>query len=488
MSTGLKVIKSSLYLLAIQVVNRGLGIISTLILARLLTPQHFGIVALVLISIQFFELLVETGTQHYIVQKSSITDDDLNSAWSLDIVLKSTVALIIVLASGAISSYMETPELQLALTVSALTLPLRALKNPGLMQLAREINYQPFFRLSILQKAVSFIIVISIALLEPSHWAIIAGNVSAAVVFTIGSYTIHPFRPNWTLVNAKKQWAFSQWLLHRSIIGYSRSQADNLIVSKLFGSYLFGGYNLVREIATLPANSIFIPLTEPLVAALAKNKNHSQAQALAFKLRFSLCLMISAITPISVFIFFNASLIVRVLLGDDWLEFGQLAQPFSFLFFSFTLQALISNSLIAQGHVKTLFRLDLSSTVIIIGTLILFGSHDLATMAWVRGLIGLLSSIAYLLILNKLHALGLLRLCLLVTPSFMASIIAVLVVSYPVSDIEIPLVNLLLKGSLFVAATLILTFTVIRVFFKGSDEYETFSMLTRNTVSKVFSR
>ena len=71
MSASLKVLKSAGLLFGIQLVQRGLGIVSTLVLARLLAPEHFGIVALVTIALQFFELLVETGNQQYIVQKDT---------------------------------------------------------------------------------------------------------------------------------------------------------------------------------------------------------------------------------------------------------------------------------------------------------------------------------------------------------------------------------------------------------------------------------
>ena len=95
MTTSLRVLKSAGLLLGMQVVQRGLGIISTLVLARLLLPEHFGVVALVVIALQFFELLVEIGNQQYIIQKTEVTEADLNTAWSMDIVIKSTMFVLI---------------------------------------------------------------------------------------------------------------------------------------------------------------------------------------------------------------------------------------------------------------------------------------------------------------------------------------------------------------------------------------------------------
>ncbi|WP_375581727.1 oligosaccharide flippase family protein [Marinobacter adhaerens] len=143
MSASLKVIKSAALLLGMQVVQRGLGIISTLILARILTPDDFGIIALITIVLQFFELLAEIGNQQYIVQKEILRDSDLNTAWTMDILIKSLVALAVICSAPLLSAFFETPELALALTIATLALPLRALRTPGMMQAVREIDYRP---------------------------------------------------------------------------------------------------------------------------------------------------------------------------------------------------------------------------------------------------------------------------------------------------------------------------------------------------------
>src|SRR5690554_3298681 len=360
MSASLKVLKGAGILLSLQLIQRGLGIISTLILARLLLPEHFGIVALVVISLQFFELLVETGTQQYIIQKTEVTDNDLNTAWSMDIGVKGAVCTIIILASAPISAFFKTPELAPALAIAALTLPIRALKTPGMMLLAKHINYRPIFRLTIIQKLLSFATVVTWALVSPSHWAMIAGTLVSAVVFTTGSYRVHDFRPRWTLSSARQQWNFSRWLLLRGIVGFTRSQIDNLMVSRWFGTTQLGGYNLIREISLLPALSAIIPMSEPLLAAISESK--ANKQALAYRIRLSLALMITVLTPITAFIMLYPELIIRVLLGPDWSEFAPLLEPFGLFFFTFCLFALISDAIIAQGRVKLLFWLDRKST------------------------------------------------------------------------------------------------------------------------------
>ncbi len=455
MSASIKVIKSGAILLATQVIERGLGIISTLILARLLTPEHFGIIALIVISMQFFELLVEAGTQHYIVQKADIQPDDLNTAWSLDILCKTAVAIAIIALSNPIGHYFEAPSLALPLSLSALTLPIRALATPGMMQLTREINYRPYFQLTLWQKSLSFILVISWALTDASYWAIIAGNLLSATIFTIGSYIVHPFRPRWTLTHLRQQWCFSQWLMLRGIVGFFRSQIDNILVSKLFGTERLGGYNLIRDIGLLPAVTVVVPMQEPLMAALAQERNN--LSQLAYRTRMCLWLTISFTLPITVFLLSYPTLIVNVLLGQQWEAYSPLLAPFGFTFFSFCLFALICDTMIAQGKVRTLFSADLISTLLIFPALMLYGHESMLKMAWTRGWLAIITVIAYLYILDQQTKFGLLRLFELSIPCILGCTCGLLVSTLSTSSTEHSRVlELAIRGTSF-----LLTYTGI---------------------------
>ncbi|HAC88766.1 MAG TPA: polysaccharide biosynthesis protein [Gammaproteobacteria bacterium] len=483
MSASLKVVKSAGLLLTLQVVQRGLGIISTLILARLLTPEHFGIVALVTIALQFFELLVETGNQQYIVQKDSVDKEDLNTAWSMDILIKSAIAVLIIASAPALARWFTEPDLTAALAVASLALPLRALKTPGMMRLAREINYRPLFMLTLWQKGLSFITVITIALVEPSYWAIITGNLVSAAVLAFGSYRVDDHRPQWTLSRFHQQWGFSQWLLLRGIVGFTRSQIDNLMVSRFFGTTQLGGYNLVREVSLLPALSAIIPMSEPFLAAIAEGR-HS-ASKLAYRVRLSLGLMISLLTPLTVFMYLYPELIVQVLLGNQWSDYAPLLRPFSLFFLTFCLFALISDSIIAQGRVKMLFCFDVVSTTAIAVMLYVWGTASLNDMAWLRGWLAVGTTAALLLLLNNQTKFGLFRLAYLCLPAAMASTAAAWLV-YQLPAASAPLLELLTRGCLFVTLTAALTAGFAMLLLQHCEEWHQIKSLTLNTLRRVF--
>lgn len=477
MSASLKVIKSAALLLGMQVVQRGLGIISTLILARLLTPDDFGIIALITIVLQFFELLAEIGNQQYIVQKETLRDSDLNTAWTMDILIKSFVALAVICSAPLLSVFFETPELALALAIATLALPLRALRTPGMMQAVREIDYRPLFRLTLWQKGLSFVAVITIAWLYQSYWAIVLGSLLSAAVFAIGSYRVHPYRPKWSLENAREQWNFSQWLLLRGIVGFTRSQIDNLIVSKHFSTSALGGYNLVREISLLPALSAIIPMSEPLLASIARVKD--DPDSLAYRVRFSLAIMVTVLTPLTTFLMLYPELIVVTLLGEQWQAYSHLLRPFGLFFLTFCLFALISDAIIALGRVRALFVFDLISTIIIAAIIILIGTDSLSTMAWVRGWLAVITTILLLFFLNQWSNFGLFRLYWLSVPVQIGTILALaadILIQIPE---ESTFLQLIVRGTLFITVAAISTALSAVVLIHNTPEFRQIRYLAK---------
>lgn len=484
MSASLKVLQSAGLLLSLQLVQRGLGIVSTLVLARLLAPEHFGIIALVTIALQFFELLVETGNRQYIAQKDAIDDEDLNTAWSMDLLIKSAIAVIIVLSSPLLAGWFDEPALSVALPVACLALPIRALRTPGMMRLAREINYRPLFRLTMWQKGLSFLTVMAIAFIHPSFWALIAGNLVSAVVMAAGSYLVDHHRPRWTLGRLRQQWGFSQWLLLRGIVGFTRSQIDNLLVSRFFGTSALGGYNLVREVSLLPALSAIIPMSEPLLATIADGKK--SADVLSYRVRFSLAIMIATLLPVTAFLYLYPGLIIQVLLGNQWTEVAPLLRPFSLFFFTFCLFALISDAIIAQGKVKMLFWFDVLSTVGIVAILFRWGTSTLETMAWLRGWLAVATTLVLLVLLNVQTGFGLLRLGFLCLPGAIACAISSLVVWNLPMGFTLDLLEFLTRGTLFVLLYALLITLLGAAILRRSEEWHHARSLAIMATRKVF--
>jgi hypothetical protein len=124
MRTTSRVLKSSIFLLGIAKAQRSLGTVKTLIL----TPEHFGVVALVTITQHLFELLEENCKHQDMVKKDNIEGADLNTPFSMHIAIKTGMAIIVVVKTWLKEAYQETPKMRAAAWVALVNISIRALQ------------------------------------------------------------------------------------------------------------------------------------------------------------------------------------------------------------------------------------------------------------------------------------------------------------------------------------------------------------------------
>lgn len=373
--------------------SRVIGLFSTLLLARILTPGDFAMIAIIAIVLHLFDILSHTGSEPYIVQKSTVQDADLNTAWTLDILLKTAMFAVLLLIAPFVANFFEQAHLSVALQVAAVALVINALKNPGLLLLKRELDYKRVFYLSLIQRIVSFVTVVLVALNWQSYWAFVIADIAGALVFTAGSYVVHHFRPSPGLYNVAIQWQFSRWLLGKSIIGYCRSQIDTVIVAKFFSVGQLGNYHMARDVAMLPGHNLLGPAIEPLLADFKDYK--SLPGELGVRVSKSLCIVALIVVPITAYMASYPQVIVDVLLGVQWQLAGEILGIMSWLFFYYCFLLVIESALTAVGKVKSIFMFDMLSLILIAGCLIAYlqVSHDLHALLVLRVLVGIASTL-----------------------------------------------------------------------------------------------
>ena len=399
MSIGQNVFKSSSLLIGIKFSHRLIGLISILILARLLVPEDFAMVALVSMTIHFFDILGNVGSEQYIIQKEQVSNDDLNSAFTIDLIIKTLLFLALVLASPWAADFFRQPDLEFALYAASSVLLINALKNPGIYLLKQNFDYTAFFWLSVVQKIVSFIIAITIAVEFRTYWALIIADIAASVVMTMGTYFIHAHRPTFCLKNFKPQWDFSQWLVLKGVVGYTRSQIDTFLVSRFFPAAQLGQYYMARDIAMIPSHNLMQPAIEPLLAAFKHTRNDQTN--LETNINLSLWVVATLTIPLAIFVWFFSAPIIHVLLGDKWLPAHPLLAVMSLLFLYFSFIQVAEQVLLALTKTKALFIYDLFSLVLISAVLFYFTYLELSEFALMRGLLGIFTTLIIYLYLAR---------------------------------------------------------------------------------------
>ena len=486
--TGLahRVMVSSALMLLIRFVQRGLGVISTLILARLLTPADFGIVAIIAVVIQFFDLMSTAGSEPYLIQKRSLEDGDLATAWTVNLLFKGGLWLILVLSAPWVAGYYDRPELVEPVRVASLVLLINGLASPGIAVLKRELQYRKILHLSIWQKVFSFSIVMAIVLHTPSYWALIFGDIASAVVMTLGSFLIHPYRPRPMLTNFREQLGFSQWIFLRNVLGFVRSQVDTLLVTKNFAMADVGIFHVAKSLSAMPAKDIVAPAVEPLLSAFSRVRD--DRADLVFKVRVSICFVTFLIMPVCVYIALFPDSIVDVFLGDQWTGAYLVLANMTPLLLTLSISRVFESICIAIERLRDLFLYNILSTLFLTVCLILLVDRSLESFVLIRSLLGLLVTLLFLCYLSFLLSIGLRRLSALCLPIVSSAVAAGLLASTASAAWRPGFGKLLFTTALHFAVYGLLMVLCYALLLRRVDEYQRVVNLLLGAVPPRFRR
>lgn len=374
-----KMLSGSLLLVFDSFARKFIGLISTLILARVLTPEDFGLVAIATIISLFVSSFTQLGGAAYIIRSRRPTRAVLNTAFTLSILIRLLVTVLVILCIPLTVGFFDESRLTALIVAFCYIILIEGIENPASFLLRRRQEYKPLIKITIIAKFVSVICAVSIALTYQSYWALVVGLMISSTIQILGSYIVYPYLPRFSVQHLASQWAFSKWLIPQAILGFGRTQFDTFIASMLFGKASLGSYNTMKYLAYIPSQNIITPLTTPLLAQLAPLRNKPEH----FQNRFSVSVIISLglSVPIAIFCIFNAEPIIWVLMGDNWVEFSDVFACFSLLIITMCLYTAAARLFYIFAKTKPLLIFELTSCILIGGTLLSLTFQDITDFA-----------------------------------------------------------------------------------------------------------
>lgn len=459
---------STMFLLAFRWGQRALGLISTIVLARLLTPEDFGVVALASIIVHFFNGMADVGSEQYIIQKKFVSNNDISSAWTLDILMKGGLWLVLFLLSDWIVDTFLDVDVSNVISFLSIFILVEALQNPGLFLLRRRLEYKDISKLEMTAKIVGFTATISTAYIYHSYWAIVAGSLVHVSTRTVGSYFIAPFKYALCFNNFKEQFKFSRWIFLTTIAGWLKSQADNFIISTSFGAAGLGRYNLLREITLLPATELVNPISQPLLASISSMRTNPSYRTQMIRVLY--LVIISFCSVISSYIALFSEPLVGVLLGSQWIDSHTLMRAFIGLYISVCIGVVTTQVLVALGEPKKLFLHNAVLSMVLIGTLILLKGSEMQTISYAVGFVSLVGTIAILISLEKKARIGIVRVLRIGLPIILMAPIIAFSIKYLYSG-EDYFIKLVITGASHCLFSLIYSLLVIKILSRKVPEY-----------------
>lgn len=313
---GRRIALAALQTIATRFVLRGIGLVSTLVLVRLLTPADFGVVSLASAVYAILDLLTQTGFNLAIVRMQAPQRAHYDTAWTLGVIRGAVIAAGLLLTSGLQARLMGDPRIAPLMWLLAGTALLQSLESGRLIDCQRDLRFDRLMRYAIVGKLVGFCVVLPLAYVMRNAWPLVLSGFCARLVTIPYSYVLAPYRPRPSLAAWHEMFHFSKWLALGNLAGLIEAQLMNFVVGRYVGLRAVGYYQVVRQLAALPISEIAAPVREPAFAGFSRLRHDIAELRRHFLAGFALQCV--AILPLSVGVAVTAPDLVALFLGPRW--------------------------------------------------------------------------------------------------------------------------------------------------------------------------
>ena len=304
-------------MIAMRWTDRIVGVVSTFILARLLVPDDFGIVAMASVVVAFADVIFDLGINVALIQKKNPSQEYYNTAWTLRILQTAAVATVLVILAPFAADYYKDPRVMAAVQLMALSMVIASFENVGVITFQKELRFADDARLMLFKRLVGFFITIALTLVLQSYWGMIIGALCSRLAAVARSYMVHPMRPRFSLAEFKSIFGISQWVLVKNISVYLDRNLHIFLVGGMGKTGITGGYTLANEIADVPGADLLAPINRVLFPAFARVKdNLAELTHLLVRVQ---AVQVIVTFPTCVGFVLTAHEFVPVALGEKWI-------------------------------------------------------------------------------------------------------------------------------------------------------------------------
>lgn len=321
MATGLagRIVRGGAWMGGSFALGKVISVAQQIVLVRLLTPEHFGLVSIALIAIGTLDIFTQTGIESALIQRKDLKDRALQTGWTVIVGRSILVFAALQAIAGPVAAFFEAPEATALMRWLAVPVIVDAMASPELFRRQRELDYKPHAVIAQAFNVTSLAVSVGYALYEASPWAIVYGRVVGSVVRTATSYAAAPGvpRPRWDAESVRGLVAFGRWVFIGNILLFATMRGDDALVGKLLGKSALGFYTVAYALANTPTPTIGYLVSKIALPTYAKQQD--DIAALSRSYLFVLKCTATIALPSLGGLFVLAPDVVRLVYGETWM-------------------------------------------------------------------------------------------------------------------------------------------------------------------------
>ncbi|MGX1701064.1 lipopolysaccharide biosynthesis protein [Microbacterium sp. NPDC055357] len=383
-SLGRRFAGSAGWVLIEQWSTKGLSLLLFAILARLLTPADFGLVALATAILAILQVLVNSGFSKALIQKRALDPEDASTAFWTSALLAVAMYGLLVLIAPLLARAFDQPDLHAVLIVLGAILPLSALSRVPAALLSREFAFKTLSLRTMIATLGGAVIALPLAICGFGVWALVAQAVAEAAIAVVVLWTSTTWRPRWefSVRSLRSLWRTGISLLGIEFLDVMQSQVDKLVVGALFSTTELGIYSLAQRLGVMIQELVSSVITRVSLTTFSRTQDDlGRVNRIFRQLTFATA---TVSFPVFAIVAVLATQIVPFLFGSGW----DAAIPLIWIMaggWAFAAVAMFDRSaLVGTGHADAAFWLALVQNVISIALVFALAPFGVVGIAFSR--------------------------------------------------------------------------------------------------------
>ena len=354
-----------------NVTRLGVTFVVSIVLARLLSPEEYGLIGILTIFIAIFNAIVDSGFTNALIRKQDATDTDYSTVFYTNLVLSVVLAAVLFFCAKPISVFFERPELVSLTQVMSSVVIINALSIVQRVRTTKAIDFKTQTKITFISSIGSGVIGIVMAYMGYGVWALVGQQISNQLLTTLLFWFYNKWRPKliFSWVSFKEMWAFGSKLLASSLIDTTWKEVYQVVIGKCYSPVTLGLYTRAKQFADLCSSnltSVVQRVSYPVLSSIqddrARLKGAYQRVIKTTMLpTFVLMLGMAAC----------AEPMIYVLIGEQWLECVPMLQIVCTYGMLYPLHALNLNMLQVQGRSDLFLKLEIIKKIVGVGPLLL---------------------------------------------------------------------------------------------------------------------
>ena len=371
--------------------NQGIQFLIGLMLARLLMPEDYGLLGMLLIFISIAQVFVEGGFSSALIRKRDVSDRDYSTVFWFNLFVSITCYILLFFAAPFIADFFEEPELILLARVVGLNIMINSL---GIIQktiLIKDLNFKSQAKINLTSILVSGLIGVYCAYVGYGVWSLVIQNISRNLFMNVSLW----FSGNWRPIKAfstksfKELFGFGSNLMFALILNTISEQLNSIVIGKIYSAKSLGFYTRANQFQKLPVSSIYGATGAVCYPVLAQLQNDQARLKEGYRSMIKLIAFI--LFPVMAILGAVSEPMIRVILTDKWLPTVPILQILCIVGAFYPLHAINLDILKIKGRTDILFRMQIIKQAIHVVMIIVCCRWGVIGLVWGEVVVNVIS-------------------------------------------------------------------------------------------------